>query len=490
MDDQNFFPPDSPPWQKSDKRKRRRDKQHNNDPLIDREVPFNLAAEKGVLGSMLLMPDTCDDVVNVLKSEDFYDEAHAKLFQHIMDMHGGGKKIDMLLLRERLISANDFELVGGAAGLAEIFTSVPNAAHVNYYAGIVRQKSTARNLIVTCSELLNDAYRPDTESEALLNQAEQRIFAIRETRQSSNLNQMDEVLSRAMDRMEARLSGEPQEGTVESGFTDLDKKTGGLHASELIILAARPSMGKTAFAMNIAENVVIKSGEPCLFVSLEMGAIELIERMLCSCAKVDGHRLRNGTLGKEDQQRLVKTANDLSTCPLFIDDSPTRNVSEIAGAARRIIRKEGSLGLIVIDYLQLIQPDSATDPRQEQVSKMARRLKGLARELKVPVLCLSQLNRQTENTGGSNRPKLSHLRESGAIEQDADVVMFVHRDSYYLKGTDEEAEKANEAVIIVEKQRNGPTGDVDLHWEGKFTRFSNKAPDRYSEFDELPAASF
>ena len=249
-------------------------------------------------------------------------------------------------------------------------------------------------------------------------------------------------------------------------------------------------MGKTAFAMNIAENVVIKSGEPCLFVSLEMGAIELIERMLCSCAKVDGHRLRNGTLGKEDQQRLVKTANDLSTCPLFIDDSPTRNVSEIAGAARRIIRKEGSLGLIVIDYLQLIQPDSATDPRQEQVSKMARRLKGLARELKVPVLCLSQLNRQTENTGGSNRPKLSHLRESGAIEQDADVVMFVHRDSYYLKGTDEEAEKANEAVIIVEKQRNGPTGDVDLHWEGKFTRFSNKAPDRYSEFDELPAASF
>ena len=490
MDDQNFFPPDSPPWQKSDKRKRRRDKQHNNDPLIDREVPFNLAAEKGVLGSMLLMPDTCDDVVNVLKAEDFYDEAHAKLFQHIMDMHGGGKKIDMLLLRERLISANDFELVGGSAGLAEIFTSVPNAAHVNYYAGIVRKKSTARNLIVTCSELLNDAYRPDTESEELLNQAEQRIFAIRETRQSSNLNQMDEVLSRAMDRMEARLSGEPQEGTVESGFTDLDKKTGGLHASELIILAARPSMGKTAFAMNIAENVVIKSGEPCLFVSLEMGAIELIERMLCSCAKVDGHRLRNGTLGKEDQQRLVKTANDLSTCPLFIDDSPTRNVSEIAGAARRIIRKEGSLGLIVIDYLQLIQPDSATDPRQEQVSKMARRLKGLARELKVPVLCLSQLNRQTENTGGSNRPKLSHLRESGAIEQDADVVMFVHRDSYYLKGTDEEAEKANEAVIIVEKQRNGPTGDVDLHWEGKFTRSSNKAPDRYSEFDELPAASF
>lgn len=489
MDEQEFFSGGNSAPGPRRSRKNRNKKQRDDQPLIDREVPFNLAAEKGVLGSMLLMPDTCDDVVNVLRAEDFYDEAHGKLFHHIMEMHGSGKKIDMLLLRDRLVSANDFELVGGPAGLAEIFTSVPNAAHVNYYATIVRKKATARNLIVTCSELLNEAFRPDTEADELLNQAEQKIFAMRETQKSGNLCSMDEVLEQAMDRLDARLSGKPQEGTVETGFTDLDKMSGGLHASELVILAARPSMGKTAFAMNIAENVVIKSRKPALFVSLEMAAIELIERMLCSCARVNGHQLRNGTLAKEDQQRLVQTANDLSTCPLFIDDSPTRNVSEIAGAARRIMRREGSLGLIVIDYLQLIQPDLATDPRQEQVSKMARRLKGLARELKVPILCLSQLNRQTESTG-DHRPKLSHLRESGAIEQDADVVMFVHRESYYKKGTPEEAEKMNEAQIIIEKQRNGPTGDVELNWERDFTRFSDRAPDRYSEFDNLPEAQF
>ena len=261
--------------------------------------------------------------------------------------------------------------------------------------------------------------------------------------------------------------------------------TGGLHASELVILAARPSMGKTAFAMNIAENVVLQSGQPTLFISLEMAAIELIERMLCSVAAVNGHQLRNGTLGQEDRRRLMEKAGLLSTVPLFIDDSPTRNVSEIAGAARRIKRQQnGRLGLIVIDYLQLIQPDSANDPRQEQVAKMARRLKGLARELEVPILCLSQLNRQTESTG-DHRPKLSHLRESGAIEQDADVVMFVHRESYYKKGQADEHETENEAQIIIEKQRNGPTGDVDLNWERNFTRFTNRAAERFNEFDGM-----
>ncbi len=453
---------------------------------IDREPPFNLEAEIGVLGSLMLMPDACDDVVNLLRAEDFYDEAHAKIFQHMMAMHNAGKKIDMLLLRERLMGNDDYEMVGGAAALAEIFTSVPNAAHVNYYANIVRNKATARNLITTCSDLLTEAYLPENDPEELLNEAEQKVFMLRESRQSNNLTPIDEVLEQAMDRLDARVRGEAQEGTVETGFTDLDKMMGGLHGSELVILAARPSMGKTAFAMNITENVVMKSGKPALFVSLEMAAIELIERMLCSCSRVNGHRLRNGTLAAEDRKRLVNVAGELSSVPLFIDDSPTRNVSEIAGAARRIMRREGGLGLIVIDYLQLIQPDSANDPRQEQVAKMARRLKGLARELKTPILCLSQLNRQTEAGRDGHRPKLSHLRESGAIEQDADVVMFVHRESYYKKGTPEEKELEREAVIIIEKQRNGPTGDVELTWERDFTRFSNRAPERYGEFDSLP----
>ena len=208
--------------------------------------------------------------------------------------------------------------------------------------------------------------------------------------------------------------------------------------------------------------------------------------MLCSVSRVNGHRLRNGTLAAEDRKRLVGKAGELAEVPLFIDDSPTRNVSEIAGAARRIKRKEGELGLLVIDYLQLIQPDSSSDARQEQVAKIARRLKGLARELKTPILCLSQLNRQAEDSR-DHRPKLSHLRESGAIEQDADVVMFVHRESYFQKGQPEEEVNQNEALIIIEKQRNGPTGDVELNWERDFTRFSNRAQERYSEFDEFPS---
>ena len=464
----------------------KKDKRDKNVDLVDRQPPFNLEAEVGVLGSIMLNPDTCDDIVNILRPVDFYDEAHQIIFRHIMELHGGGKKIDPLLIRESLIGQNELELIGGAGRLAEIFSAVSHPAHVSFYANIVRSKATARNLITTCSDLLADAYRPDGDPDELLNDAEQKVFAIRESRQSNNLSGIDEILTAALDRLDARVRGEGQEGTVETGFTDLDRMTGGLHASELVILAARPSMGKTAFAMNIVENVVMKSRKPALFISLEMASIELIERMLCSVSRVNGHRLRNGTLAAEDRKRLVGKAGELAEVPLFIDDSPTRNVSEIAGAARRIKRKEGELGLLVIDYLQLIQPDSSSDARQEQVAKIARRLKGLARELKTPILCLSQLNRQAEDSR-DHRPKLSHLRESGAIEQDADVVMFVHRESYFQKGQPEEEVNQNEALIIVEKQRNGPTGDVELNWERDFTRFSNRAQERYSEFDEFPS---
>ena len=467
-------------------RRRKYVKQEQPPESIDRQPPFSIEAEIGVLGSMMLMPDVCDDIVNLIRPEDFYDEAHQILFRHLMEMHGGGKKIDPVLLRESLLATDELDVVGGTGRLAEIFQAVPNAAHATYYAEIVRGKSTTRNIITTCSDLLTKAYSPEADPDGLLNDAEQNVFSIRESRQSSNLSAIDEVLTEAMDRLDARVRGEAMEGTVETGFTDLDRMTGGLHASELVILAARPSMGKTAFAMNICEHVVTKSRKPTLFISLEMAAIELIERLLCSVAKVNGHKLKNGTLPAEDRKRMVKTASELSQAPLFIDDSPTRNVSEIAGAARRIKRRCGELGLIVIDYLQLIQPDSASDPRQEQVAKIARRLKGLARELKTPVLCLSQLNRQAEDSR-DHRPKLSHLRESGAIEQDADVVMFVHRESYFQKGQPEEEVNQHEALIIVEKQRNGPTGDVELHWERDFTRFSNRAPDHYSEFDSLSA---
>lgn len=474
----------------NEKKKRKPDKKKTDIlELAGRQPPFNLEAEAGVLGSIMLMPEKCDEIVNILRPSDFYDEANAKLFHHMMEMHAGNTKIDLTLLRERLQAHEDYELVGGAAGLAQIFTSVPNAAHATYYANIVRSKATTRQLIATCSEVLTEAYRPDQEPDLLLNEAEQKVFAIRESRQANNLSKVDEVLQVAMDRLDARASGEAQEGTVETGYTDLDRITGGLHGSELVILAARPSMGKTAFAMNIAENVSMKSRKPVLFISLEMAAIELIERLLCSVAKVNGNRLRNGTMSQDDRKRLVGCAKQLNDVPLFIDDSPTRNVSEIAGAARRVLRREGSLGLIVIDYLQLIQPDNQNDPRQEQVAKIARRLKGIARELEVPILCLSQLNRQAEGPG-SNRPKLSHLRESGAIEQDADVVMFVHREEYFKRGEEADDDLKGQALIIVAKQRNGPTDDVELTWIREFTRFEDRAAERFNEFDEFQPEPF
>ncbi len=320
-----------------------------------------------------------------------------------------------------------------------------------------------------------------SDAKELLSQAEQRVFAIQDERSSQSAAAMSELVTQSLDRMDARLKGVHVDGGVETHFTDYDAMTGGLHNGELIILAARPSMGKTAFAMNVAENVAMRGNVPVLFVSLEMSGIELADRLLCSVARVNGHRLRSGTISQEDRKRLVEKAMEVSNAPLYVDDAPSRTVSEIAAVARRIKQREKRIGMIVIDYLQLIEPDNSKDPRQEQVAKIARRLKAMAREIKVPVLCLAQLNRQAEE-GKDHRPRLSHLRESGAIEQDADVVMFVHREEYYHRG-DEAAQYAGQAEIIIAKQRNGPIGEVELIWEKKNTHASVKAPERHSEFD-------
>jgi len=456
--------------------------------ILDRQPPFDLDAEVGVLGSILLMPDVCDDVAMILRPEDFYDDANQRLFQQMQEMHDAGAKIDVTLLVDRLKTAGDFETVGGAAYLYKVSQSVPNAAHARYYARIVREKATLRSLINASTEILRGAYEAEREPKELLSDAEQKIFSILDSRGSSSVLDIREILHAAMDRIDARMKGEHMAGGVETGFTDLDKLTGGLHASELVILAARPSMGKTALAMNIAEFVAMELNQPVLFVSLEMSAIELADRILCSIARVDGHRLRNGTISHADRQRLVEKAGELSRAPLFVDDSPSRTVSEIAAAARRIRRREGGLGLVVIDYLQLIEPDSLgrgrQEPsRQEQVARMTRRLKGLAREASVPILCVAQLNRQAEDSR-IPRPRLSHLRESGAIEQDADVVMFVHREEYYHRDDDDKDQYAGQAEIIIAKQRNGPIGTVEVQWEKEYTRFQNLAPARHQEFDD------
>lgn len=450
--------------------------------ILDRLPPQNLEAEKGVLGSILLDPNLADDVALILRPEDFYAEANQKLYGHLLAMHDDGKRIDATLLLERLRSTSDLELIGGAAYVAEVVHSVPYASNAVYYAEIVRAKATLRSLIHASTEILRDAYEPMLDPRELVSRAEEKIFAVHDQRSSDQITSIQDLLVEAFDRIDARL--EHGEGVgVPTGFTDLDNLTGGMHDSEFIVLAARPSMGKTAFATNIAEYVAIESNVTTLFVSLEMAKLELAQRMLCSQGKIDANKFRSGFLSGEDRKKLVEASAKLGKAPFFVDDTPARTVTEIAACARRLKRKQ-KLGLVVIDYLQLIQPDDPRDPRQEQVAKMARRLKALARELRIPVLCLAQLNRQTEQgKEGGHRPRLSHLRESGAIEQDADVVMFVHREEYYH--TREEAmEKGicGQADIIVAKQRNGPTGDIKLAWFDKFTRFENLSQKPYEEF--------
>ncbi|MFM9059307.1 MAG: replicative DNA helicase [Planctomycetaceae bacterium] len=451
--------------------------------LDERERPANVDAERAILGSILLKPDVCDEVSLVVRVEDFFDEAHQVLYRHLLDLHESGKRVDATIVLERLRTKGDLERIGGAVALSDVIESVPHAAHAGHYAAIVRDKSMLRSLIEAGTDILRDAYDGADEPRELLARAETRIFAILERRSSTEAKPIEKVLEDVMVRMDARMRHEHAIGGVETGFTDLDSLCGGLHNSELAILAARPSMGKTALAMNIAEHVAINLRKPVLFVSLEMACLELADRLLCSAAQVNGHRLRNGTISQEDRRRLVQKSAEIGGAPLYIDDTPGRTLTEIAAVARRLKRRDG-LALIVIDYLQLIEPDNPRDPRQEQVARIARRLKTMCRELDIPVLCLAQLNRQAE-VSRDNRPRLHHLRESGAIEQDADVVMFVHREEYYQTNDEDRERVKGAAEIIIAKQRNGPIGDVKLLWQHDYTRFVNLEHRPYDEFESF-----
>ena len=447
-----------------------------------RTRPSNMDAERAILGSILLKPNVCDDVALVVRPEDFCDESYQILYRHLLAMHDAGKRIDMTLVLERLRTAGDLERIGGVNSLTEVLESVPHAAHATHYAEIVRDKAMLRSLIDAGSDILREAYDAFDEPRQLVSRAEERIFSILERRTNTEAKGISDVLQEALSRMDARMKNEHALGGVETGFTELDSLCGGLHNSELSILAARPSMGKTAIAMNIAEHVSMNLKMPVLFVSLEMACLELADRLLCSSARVNGHRLRNGTISQEDRRRLVQKSSEISSAPLFIDDAPGRTLTEIAAVARRLKRKQG-LSLIVIDYLQLIEPDNPRDPRQEQVARIARRLKMMSRELDIPVLCLAQLNRQAE-ASRDNRPRLNHLRESGAIEQDADVVFFVHREEYYQTNDEDRERTKGQAEIIIAKQRNGPVGDIKLLWQSDFTRFVNLEQRPYDEFEK------
>lgn len=454
--------------------------QNGNPELLDRQPPFDLQAEMALLGSILLSPARLDDIANI-RSADFYDDANGTIYNAVREMHDAGKMVDIELLRSNLTKAGNWERIGGAAYYAKVIQSTPTAAHAVHYARNVKRLSTLRQLIYTGTEIIRDSFDTTEESDALIDRAEAKLYSIRDKWDDAAPVHVTDSIHAAMDRIEQRIDTGKIEGTIRTGFTDLDERTGGFRDSELTILAARPSMGKTALAMNLMHNVA-GYGHAVAFFSLEMSSEELADRLLVSASQVNSHRIRSGTLSQDDRQQLVSVAGEVCQLLMFIDDKPSQTVNRIAGQVRRLRRKH-DIQLVIIDYLQLIEPDDHRAPRQEQVSRMSRRMKMMAKEFKVPVVCLSQLNRQGEESK-DHIPKLSHLRESGAIEQDADNVWFVHREEYYQRG--EKAEEcAGQAEIIIAKQRNGPTGSVPLVWRKEYMRFDDKAPNRLSVFDNF-----
>ncbi|MCR5165297.1 MAG: replicative DNA helicase [Thermoguttaceae bacterium] len=450
---------------------------------MDRSLPQNVEMERGVLGSILLDPQVLDEVQQILREDDFYLDAHQALYREFLAIHNSGKFLDSKTLVEFLERDEAMERVGGMAYIAEVVHSVVTPAHAVGYADVIRDKARLRKLIQASSMIIQKAYEPDSEVNTLVSEAEELIFSVHDERSNDSVMDMMGILEEVWKKV--NLYKEGHAVGIPTGFTDLDKKTGGLHDSELIIIAARPSMGKSAFAANIADYVSMEVGKYVLFVSLEMSHAELGLRLLCGRAGVDSQRVRQGRLSVVETHRLQEATTKLMEARLNIDDSPSRTVSDIAALARRYKRK-GQLDMIMVDYLQFIKDDGTTTNRQEQVAKISRRLKELARELHVPVVCLAQLNRQTEEGGKDHRPKMSNLRESGSIEQDADVVMFIHREEYYHQGKPDEIEAkglAGQAEIIIAKQRNGPTGIVKLQWEASLTQFRNLAMQVH---DDLP----
>ncbi|WP_422927344.1 replicative DNA helicase [Singulisphaera sp. PoT] len=438
-------------------------------PLTDRLPPQNIKAEQGVIAAALLDNEVLHDVVSLLKVDDFYRETHQAIYRVIRDQYDEGKAIDVITLSDELSRRGEFESIGGHEALVEILGSVAHAANAKYHATIVREKSVQRRLIESANEILRDGYSDTFTAEDLLEKAERLVFSIADDQTQGDTVELSSVVQDAMDRIIARSeSRQPVTGTG-TGYIDLDDMTGGFQQGQLIIVAARPSMGKTAFALNICEHAALALKVPVLFVSLEMGQVELAERLLCARSRVDGHKIRTGqNLAHRDLTQLSNSFNELRESPLFIDDTPSRNMLQITANSRRL-KSRADLGLIVLDYIQLVDSDESRDSRQEQIAKISRRLKTLAREMKVPVIALSQLNRAVENRE-DRRPRMADLRESGAIEQDADMVLLLHRPEYY-----DPNDQPGVAELIVAKNRNGATGTVKLSFLRNIMRFENLA---------------
>ena len=429
--------------------------------------PHDDAAELAVLGAMFLDREAASLALEMLTGEDFYRPDHRQVFEAAEELYHSGVPIDMITVKNKLEEKQVFEQIGGLPFLANISTSVGSYAYMRHYAAIVEEKSVLRRLIRTANNISQMSYEGKTDVNAIMDTAEKGIFDIMQNRHSDQFHHIRDIAVDSIEKIEDIYRSKGKLTGVPTGFVDFDQKTAGLQKSDLILLAARPSMGKTAFALNIIQNAAIRSNVPTAVFSLEMSREQLVNRMLCSEAMLDAQRLRTGELTDSDWADLIQAMGPLSQAPIYIDDTPGVTPMEVRSKCRRL-KVEKGLGLIVIDYLQLMSGNSRNDSRQQEISEISRALKAIAREMEAPVIALSQLSRACEQRA-DHRPMLSDLRESGAIEQDADVVAFLYRDEYYFPDT----EKKNQAELIIAKQRNGPTGTVDLTWMGQYTKFGN-----------------
>jgi replicative DNA helicase len=434
---------------------------------VERLPPQSREAERSVLGSMLRDNAAIGDVVQIVRQDNFYADAHQKIFSAIISLYQDGKPVDTVMLAELLKDRKHIDDIGGYGYLGELWDAAPTAANAEYYAQIVRDKAIVRHLIHAGTEILRDAYDQGLPADELLEGAERKILDIAQLGIIGQAYTLQQALREAYDRIDVRKQrGHDTISGLPTGFVDLDDKTAGLQNSELVILAARPSVGKTALALNIIRHVALEDEQPVFMVSLEQSRIELAERLLCCQARVDSHKLRKGHLGSDDMSKLVAAGGQLGEAKLFIDDTPGQGMLRIAANARRLKLRHG-IKLVVIDYLQLIEPDNRRDSRQEQVANISRRLKFLARELSIPVLALAQVNRTSEDRQ-DHKPRLADLRESGSIEQDADTVMLMHRPELFEPGQHEGV-----VEVHIAKQRNGPTGEITLTYIKQFMRFEN-----------------
>jgi replicative DNA helicase len=438
-----------------------------SDLSLQKLPPQNLEAEQSVLGAILLENSALNKALEVLTPEDFYKESHRRIFSAILDLDERNEVIDLITITEHLRQKNDLEQVGGAAYLSALVNSVPTAANIRFHSKIIHEKALLRNLIRIATEIVTMGYEDTERVENLLDFAEQRIFAISESKTRPSFVPVKEIVKGTFEAIELLYEKKERVTGLPTGFKDLDEMTSGLQPSDLIVVAGRPSMGKTSLALGIAQYVGLERRGSVAVFSLEMSKEQLVLRMLCSEARVDAHKLRSGYLGKSDWPKLTTAAGKLTEAAVFIDDTPALSVLEMRAKARRL-KAERGLDLIIVDYLQLMRGRGEADTREQEISEISRSLKALAKELHVPVIALSQLSRAVESRS-DKRPLLADLRESGAIEQDADVVIFIYREELYHAAE----ENRGRAEAIIGKQRNGPVGTVRLAFIDRYTRFEN-----------------